>query len=137
MTASEMIDRFSRERKSIAWVVDEFGGTAGIITMEDVVEEIFGEIDDEHDKDEHSGREISQGVFELSARLEIDYLNKKFGLRLPEDDRQYDTLGGLFIHLKGDIPEINDAVSCESYLLTALEVAENRIELIRVERGDA
>lgn len=136
MQANELLGLFIRQKRNMAVVVDEFGGTAGIITMEDVVEEIFGEIDDEHDKDEVSGREISRGVFELSARLEIDYLNKKFGLRLPEDDQQYDTLGGLFIHLKGDIPEVNDAVSCEGYLLTAIDVAENRIEIIRVERGD-
>lgn len=136
MQANELLGLFIRQKRNMAVVVDEFGGTAGIITMEDVVEEIFGEIDDEHDKDEHSGREISRGVFELSARLEIDFLNKKFGLRLPEDDQQYDTLGGLFIHLKGDIPEVNDAVSCEGYLLTAIDVAENRIEIIRVERGD-
>ena len=136
MQANELLGLFIRQKRNMAVVVDEFGGTAGIITMEDVVEEIFGEIDDEHDKDEPSGREISQGVFELSARLEIDYINKKFGLRLPEDDRQYDTLGGLFIHLKGDLPEVNDSVSCESYVLTAIEVAENRIEWVRVERGD-
>ena len=137
MQANELLGLFIRQKRNMAVVVDEFGGTAGIITMEDVVEEIFGEIDDEHDKDEPSGREISRGVFQLSARMEIDYLNKKFGLRLPEDDRQYDTLGGLFIHLKGDIPEVNDSVSCETYLLTAIEVAENRIEVIRVERGDS
>jgi putative hemolysin len=136
MQANELLGLFIRQKRNMAVVVDEFGGTAGIITMEDVVEEIFGEIDDEHDKDEFSGREVSPGIYELSARLEIDYLNKKFGLRLPEDDRQYDTLGGLFIHLKGDLPEANDSVSCETYVLTALKVAENRIEVVRVERGD-
>jgi putative hemolysin len=110
--------------------------TAGIITMEDIVEEIFGEIEDEHDKEETTEKLIEPGVYEFSARLEIDYLNEKFDLDLPADDEQYDTLGGLILYLYGDIPEENELIQCGSYNLTPIQVGETRIELVRLEIQD-
>ena len=84
MSATDLINKFSRERKSIAWVVDEFGGTAGIVTMEDLLEEIFGDIRDEYDTEEFEEKKLSNDEFIFSGRLELDYINKKYGLELPE-----------------------------------------------------
>ncbi|MBX7050693.1 MAG: hemolysin family protein [Flavobacteriales bacterium] len=136
MPANEILELFIREKKSVSVVVDEFGGTAGIITMEDIVEEIFGEIEDEHDKEETSEKVIGNGVFEFSARLEIDYLNEKYNLGLPVNDEQYDTLGGLILFLYGDIPEENEIITYQQFVLTPLQVGETRIELVRIEIKD-
>src|SRR6187402_3310535 len=92
MSATDLINKFTRERKSIAWVVDEFGGTAGIITMEDVLEEIFGEIHDEYDSEEFVEKQISENEYIFSGRLELDYLIEKYNLDFPESE--YETLSG-------------------------------------------
>ncbi|HEY8403835.1 MAG TPA: hemolysin family protein [Flavobacteriales bacterium] len=134
MSANEILELFIREKRHMVVVVDEFGGTSGIITMEDVVEEIFGEIEDEHDLPSPENCEISEGVYEFSARMEIDYLNKHYKLHLPVNNDEYDTLGGLMLYLTGDIPEQNTHVETEGYKLTAVTVNEKRIETIRVER---
>lgn len=133
MPANEILTLFIKQKKNVAVVVDEFGGTAGIITMEDIGEEIFGEIEDEHDKDETIEKVIDQQQYEFSARLEIDYLNQKYNLELPADDEQYDTLGGLLLYLRGDIPEENETIKYDRFTFTPLRVSETRIDLVKIE----
>ncbi|MFM7310561.1 MAG: hemolysin family protein [Flavobacteriales bacterium] len=132
MPANQILSLFIRQKRSVAVVVDEFGGTAGMVTMEDIVEEIFGEIEDEHDKEETIEQRINEAAFVFSARLEIDYLNDKFDLGLPVKQDDYDTLGGLFLQHRGDIPEENESIQLENFELTALAVSENRIDTIRL-----
>ncbi|MFM7814603.1 MAG: hemolysin family protein, partial [Flavobacteriales bacterium] len=132
MPANQILSLFIRQKRSVAVVVDEFGGTAGMVTMEDIVEEIFGEIEDEHDKEETIEQRINEAAFVFSARLEIDYLNDKFNLGLPVKQDDYDTLGGLFLQHRGDIPEENESIQLENFELTALAVSENRIDTIRL-----
>ncbi len=132
MQANEILELFIKQKKNIAVVVDEFGGTAGMITMEDIVEEIFGDIEDEHDKEETIIRQISETEFEFSARLEIDYINSKFGLGLPENDEEYDTLGGLVLYLYEDIPEEGEIIHLDNITLSPLIVSENRIDVVKV-----
>ncbi len=136
MGAMEVLNLLTRERQSIAVVLDEFGGTSGLITIEDVVEELFGEIDDEHDTDEHLEEKISDAEFRFSARQEIDYLNEKYNLKLPESEN-YNTLGGLILHLTESIPEKGAEVALEDYLFKISEVSNARIEVVRVKvRGE-
>ena len=132
MPANEILETFIKNKKSIAVVVDEYGGTAGIVTMEDIVEEIFGEIEDEHDKEETSERIIDERTFEFSARLDIDYLNEKYNLGLPENNEEYDTLGGLLLHIYEDIPEEGDVIQHENFTFVASKVSETRIELVKI-----
>ncbi len=133
MQAYEILEMFIKQKKQVAVVVDEFGGTAGMITMEDIVEEIFGEIEDEHDKEETTEIHHADGSFDFSARLEIDYINNKYNLELPENQEAYDTLGGLLLFLRGDIPEENETITHSSYTFTPLKVSETRIELVKIE----
>jgi putative hemolysin len=132
MAAHEVLKKFIKDKRSMAVVVDEFGGTAGIVTMEDIVEEIFGEIEDEHDKEETVEQSLDARTYIFSARLEIDYLNEKYQLDLPEKTASYDTLGGLFLDLYGDIPEDGESIECEGYHLTAEKVSDHRLEVVRV-----
>jgi putative hemolysin len=133
MPANEILALFIKQKKNVAVVVDEFGGTAGIITMEDIVEEIFGEIEDEHDKDDTIEHKLSDNLFEFSARLEIDYLNEKYGFDLPVDDEKYDTLGGLILNLYGDIPEENEIIGTDNFSFIPIKVSETKIEIVRIE----
>jgi len=137
MTANEILERFIKEKRNVAVVVDEFGGTAGILTMEDIVEEIFGEIEDEHDKEETSEKVIGVGEYEFSARLEIDYLNEKYHLQLPDNQEEYDTLGGLILYIIGDIPEEQQVISYENWTFTTLKVSETRVELVHIKTNKA
>jgi CBS domain containing-hemolysin-like protein len=132
MSANEILELFITQRKSVAVVVDEFGGTSGILTIEDVMEEIFGEIEDEHDKEELTEEIISDTEFLFSARLEIDYLNDTYKLDLPEGDN-YETLAGLVISDHESIPKADTKCYIGDYLLTVVKVSDNRIELIRIE----
>lgn len=132
MPAYEILELFIKQKKQVAVVVDEFGGTAGMITMEDIVEEIFGEIEDEHDKEETTEIHHADGSFDFSARLEIDYLNNKYNLELPENQEAYDTLGGLILYLRGDIPEEHETITQGAYTFTPLKVSETRIELVKI-----
>jgi CBS domain containing-hemolysin-like protein len=131
MPASDLMLRFLEERRSLALVVDEFGGTSGLVSVEDVVEQIFGEIQDEYDSTEDwTERAIDEHTFILSARHEIDYLNEKYGWELPEGD--YDTLAGMIIHLHGDLPEVNDTLSLPPYSFQVVSMQDTRIELVRL-----
>lgn len=131
MPAQELLAQFIAEHKSIALIFDEFGGTSGIVTIEDVIEEIFGEIQDEHDKEVWVEKKIDDNNFILSARHEIDYLNDKYGWSLPEDE--YDTLGGLILHLNEDIPKPNQVLDYPPFVFTILSIQDRaRIDTVKV-----
>lgn len=130
MSATDLISKFSRERKSIAWVVDEFGGTAGIVTMEDLLEEIFGEIKDEYDTEEFEERKLSADEFIFSGRLELDYLNEKYGFELPQNGSE--TLSGYIINQHEMIPHLKDRIIIGDYEFEILNVSDTRIEMVRL-----
>jgi len=131
MPANVALTKFIRERKNIAVVVDEFGGTSGMVTMEDIMEEIFGEIEDEYDAEELTERVIRPGEFVFSARLEIDYLNDHYKLELPKSE-DYKTLAGLIIHEHESIPSAGETILVKPFRFDILEAAEARIELVRL-----
>lgn len=133
MTANDILNLFIKERKSIALVVDEFGGTSGLLTVEDIIEEIFGEIEDEHDVVELVEEQISESVFVFSGRHEIDYLNEKYHLELPESD-DYETLSGLIVHHCQNIPELRAKINIEAFSFEILEVEQTRIEKVQLLR---
>ncbi len=131
MYANKLLKNLIRQRKSVAVVVDEFGGTAGIITIEDIIEEIFGEIDDEYDVEDMVEKQTANGEYVFSARLEIDYLNDKYKLDLPESE-EYETLGGLIINQEERIPAKGEEIYIGDLTITVLQVSQKRIELVRV-----
>lgn len=131
MTANQALELFTKEHKSIALVVDEFGGTAGIVTLEDILEEIFGEINDEHDVMEHIEEQVGENDYLLSARLEIDYLNEKYPFQLPQSD-EYETIAGLILFHNQSIPEVNDIISIEHFTFEIVEASNAKIELVKV-----
>ncbi|NVK27399.1 MAG: HlyC/CorC family transporter [Flavobacteriia bacterium] len=131
MTANDVLNLFTRDKRNMAIVLDEHGGTAGLITLEDVVEEIFGDIDDEHDTEDLMERQIGPNEFIFSARLEIDYLNSEYKLHLPESDN-YTTLGGLVMDMLESIPEKGERVALDDYILEVLTVSSNRLEEVRM-----
>ena len=128
MTASDLMLQFIRERKNIAWVIDEYGGTSGIITLEDLMEEIFGEIEDEHDEEEFTERKISDNEYLLSGRLEVDYLNNEYELDIPEGE--YTTLSGYIIANHEDIPEAGEQFDIDNYHFKILRATDTRIDLV-------
>ncbi len=131
MSGKELLEKFTSESDNIAVVTDEYGGTAGIVTLEDVIEEIFGEIEDEHDKDKLHEEKISESEFLFSARVEIDYLNENYGFQFETSDN-YDTLGGLIIHDLESIPEVGFTLNLKNYSLIIEEVSDRRIEKVRI-----
>ena len=131
MAANEVLTIFIQQNKSIAVVVDEFGGTCGMLTMEDVMEEIFGEIEDEHDKEETIEKQISSSEFVFSARLETDYINQKYNLELPILDN-VETIGGLIMHYHESIPRVNEVISIDNFLFTILSASHTRIEQVNL-----
>ena len=131
MLANNVLSMFIREHKSIALVVDEFGGTSGIVTMEDIIEEIFGEIEDEFDVEELTEKKIKDNEFLFSARIEIDYLNEKYNLHLPESD-EYETLGGLIINIHESIPSVNEVIIKNKFRFMITEASDTRIETVRL-----
>lgn len=133
MLANKMMRRMLNEKKSMAIVVDEYGGTAGLVTVEDLVEEIFGEIEDEHDRNKIIMRETSDGVYEVSGRAEIENVNEKFDLKLDEDE-DYHTIGGLVLHYSGNLPTEGDSFESDGYKLTVIKMSAVRIELVRIEK---
>ncbi|MFM7858697.1 MAG: hemolysin family protein [Flammeovirgaceae bacterium] len=130
MMANYLMVQLIKERKSIAVVVDEFGGTSGIVSMEDVIEEIFGEIEDEHDDDDLIEVQIDEHTFRLSARLEVDYLNEKFKLQLPTGE--YETLAGLILAYTEDFPQPGDTVMIKGLAFTIEKTENKRIDVVKV-----
>ena len=133
MIVNDVLKRLTRQRKSIAVVIDEYGGTSGIITVEDIIEELFGEIEDEHDNYDYYEKKISENLFEFSARLEIEYLNKMHNLNLPESE-SYDTLGGLIVFNKEEIPNIDDEIIIDKYSITITEATSSKIEKVLLKK---
>ena len=131
MAANKLMKQLLQEKKSLAVVVDEFGGTSGIVTLEDLVEEIFGEIEDEHDTKSYVARKVSENEFVLSGRIEIDTLNEKFGLELPESD-EYVTIAGFILHFYQKFPKLNETVEVDKYTFKILKVTATKIELVRM-----
>ncbi|KAF0204473.1 MAG: cbs domain containing [Bacteroidetes bacterium] len=131
MPANKLLSMFMSERKSVALVVDEFGGTAGMLTIEDIIEEIFGEIDDEYDIEDSEEVQISEDEYVFSARLEIDYLNQKYKLDLPVSD-EYETLAGLIISHYEDIPSEQEEIQIDDFLFVITRASESRIEEVRL-----
>jgi CBS domain containing-hemolysin-like protein len=129
MTARDLMLQFIRERKNIAWVIDEYGGTAGIITLEDLMEEIFGEIEDEHDTPDLTEKKISDDEFIFAGRLEVDYLNREYDLGIPEED-EYTTLSGYLISGFEDIPEAGASLDLDKFHVKILRATDTRIELV-------
>ncbi len=130
MLANELLIQFITERRSLALVVDEYGGTSGIVSIEDIIEEIFGEIQDEHDDEDLTEVQIDAFNFEFSARLEIDYLNEHYSLSLPEGE--YDTLGGLILSVNENIPNINETIIHAPFTFTVLSMEDNRIDKVKL-----
>jgi len=126
MTINKLLKKFTSSNISIAQVIDEYGGTSGIISIEDVLEEIFGEINDEYDKDALKEVKVSDNEYILSARHEIDYLNEKYNLNLPEGD--YSTLGGLVLEITQNFPQKGDLVHHENFTIKILSTSKNKIE---------
>ncbi|MEL0318721.1 MAG: hemolysin family protein [Flavobacteriaceae bacterium] len=129
MLVNDVLKLLTRQHKSIAVVIDEYGGTSGIVTVEDIVEELFGEIEDEYDTVALLERQISEGVYEFSARLEVDYLNQKYDLTLAESEF-YETLGGLIAYTIEEIPEKGEKIELPPYLLEIKKVSAKKIEQI-------
>jgi putative hemolysin len=131
MHVNKLLKIFIQQRKSIAVVVDEFGGTSGLITIEDIMEEIFGEIDDEYDKDDLIEKLVIENEYIFSSRLEIDYLNEKYGFSLPESE-EYETLGGLIINRHESIPEKDEEIIIRNYHFRIIQVSEKRVEQVQM-----
>ena len=131
MSATDLMNKFSKERKSIAWVVDEFGGTAGIVTMEDLLEEIFGDIRDEYDTEEFVEKQLPNNEFIFSGRLELDYITEKYKLYFP-DNKETETLSGYIIQYNESIPRLKDRIFIGQYVFDILNVSDTRIELVKL-----
>jgi CBS domain containing-hemolysin-like protein len=131
MPAHKLLEKFIQDKMNMAVVVDEFGGVSGMLTIEDIIEEIFGEIEDEHDTSELIEKRIGENEFILSGRLEIDYLNDKYNLNLPESE-DYETLAGLIFFYFQNIPKHNEIIRIESFDLKILKVSKTRIELVNL-----
>lgn len=133
---NEVLNRLTRKRKSIAVVLDEYGGTAGLLTVEDILEELFGEIEDEHDTVDHYEKKLNEGHYIFSARLEIDYLNENYALQLPENEN-YETLGGMIVHMTEEIPAEGQQVRLEGYSLKVTQVTATKIERVELQKINA
>ncbi len=132
MLIQDILNVLIKKRKSIAVVLDEYGGTSGLITVEDIVEELFGEIEDEHDSTDLREEQVDDRHFFFSARLEVDYINENYKLDLPVSD-EYETLGGLLVHKMGEIPEKGVELTIETLKFTVLEVSNTKIDLVAIE----
>ena len=131
MSATDLMNKFSKERKSIAWVIDEFGGTAGIVTMEDLLEEIFGDIRDEYDTEEFVEKQLARDEFIFSGRMELDYITEKYKLQFP-DDNETETLSGYIIQHNEEIPKLKDHIIIGNYEFDILNVSDTRIEMVKL-----
>ena len=130
MSATDLINKFTKERRSIAWVVDEFGGTSGIVTMEDVLEEIFGEIHDEYDVEEFEEKQLTEDEFMFSGRLELDYLNEKYKMDFAVEDSE--TLSGFIINAHETIPKLKETIIIGHYKFDIVSVSDTRIEMVKM-----
>ncbi len=131
MSASKMMQNFLQQKKSLGIVVDEFGGTSGQVALEDIVEEIFGEIEDEHDNLKYIAQKVGENEFVISARLEIDKVNAMFCLELPESE-DYMTVGGLILHVFQSFPKLNELISLGKYQFKILKNTRTKIELVKL-----
>ncbi len=131
IAAQKLMKIFLQQKKSLGVVVDEFGGTSGIVSLEDIVEEIFGEIEDEHDKANYVAKDLGNGDYILSARLEIDNVNEMFGFDLPESD-EYMTIGGLLLHVYEGFPQINETVTVGQYEFKIIKKTMTKLELVKL-----
>lgn len=129
MLIHEILNVLTKKRKSIAVVLDEYGGTSGIMTVEDIVEELVGEIEDEHDTTDLHEEKIDDSTYKFSARLEVDYINESYKIELP-DSEEYETLGGLIVNETGEIPDKNSEIKVGNFVFTILEVSGNKIDLV-------
>ena len=132
MSATDLINKFTREHRSIAWVVDEFGGTAGVITLEDVLEEIFGEIQDEYDVEEFIEKQLAENEYLFSGRLELDYLNEKYGFEFPKGETE--TLSGFIINYHETIPQQKERIIIADYEFDIINVTDTRIDMVKVKK---
>ncbi len=132
MIINDVLNVLMKKRKSIALVVDEYGGTSGIITVEDIVEELFGEIEDEHDNLELLEEKINDSKFNFSARLEVDYVNEEYNLSIPKEDA-YETLGGFVINHTESIPEQDEEIQIENFKIKIIKVSSTKIDSIHLE----
>jgi CBS domain containing-hemolysin-like protein len=135
MMINDVLNSLMKKRKSVAIVVDEYGGTSGMITVEDIVEELFGEIEDEHDNQDYLEKRISENEFNFSARLEIDYLNEEYNLNIPKSEA-YETLGGFIIEHLESIPNEGEIVSIEDFEIKILEMSSAKIEDVNLKTID-
>ena len=131
MLASKLMRMLMQQKRSLAVVVDEFGGTSGLVSLEDIMEEITGEIEDEHDNSNHVAKQINEKEYVLSARLEIEKINEMFELNLPESD-EYMTLGGLILHKYQSFPKLNEVVRIDGFEFKIIKNTATKIELVRL-----
>lgn len=130
----ELLNILTRRRKSMAVILDEYGGTAGIVTVEDIIEELFGEIEDEHDEvEEFAEQALGDGAFLFSARLDVEYINEKYALNIPESD-SYVTLGGFIVHNAKEIPRAGEKLIFENFEIFIEQASNKKIELVKIER---
>ncbi len=134
MAAQKLMKTFMLQKKSIAVVVDEFGGTAGIVTLEDIMEEIFGEIEDEHDTRDYLAKKINDNEYLFSGRLEVKAINSKFSLDIPEAD-DYETIAGFILHNHQHFPKVNEVIRIGKFTVKCVKITNNRIELVRIITG--
>jgi CBS domain containing-hemolysin-like protein len=132
MLIQDILNVLIKKRKSIAVVLDEYGGTSGLMTVEDIVEELFGEIEDEHDTTDLKEEQIDERNYLFSARLEVDYINENYKLELPIGD-EFETLGGLLVHQVGEIPEKDSEITIDHFKFIVLEVSNTKIDLVSLE----
>ncbi len=135
MLINDILEILTKKSKSIAVVLDEYGGTSGIMTVEDIVEELFGEIEDEHDADELCEEKINEDEFLFSARLEVDYINEEYKINLPESEN-YETLGGLIVNHLGEIPDEGEIIKMDQFQFLIKEVSNTKIDLILLKLVD-
>jgi len=131
MLIKEVLNILTKKSKSIAVVIDEYGGTSGILTVEDIIEELFGEIEDEHDKLVLIEKVVNNGTYVFSARLDVDYLNETYKLNLPENEN-YETLGGMIVSFTEGIPKKDEVIVFQDYTFNILEVSDTKLELVEV-----
>ena len=131
MMINDILNTLMKKRKSVAVVIDEYGGTSGMITVEDIVEELFGEIEDEHDSQEYLEEKIAEDKFNFSARLEVDYVNEEYGLEIPKSEA-YETLGGFIIEHTENIPEENEVIDIEGFEIRILKISGAKIDEISI-----